>query len=101
MRKISDREDVNTCAGLRAMETMFQKERRRGVPLKGLLITDGVSDNLSAAVGKANSLKSKGVDLTVIGTNTTEVEQLASDVGFVISDYCGLPDVDAVINTFC
>ena len=63
---------------------------------------DQTSDNTAAAMKKANLLKSKGVDLTVIGTDTAEVDALASPVsGFVITDYCNLPSIDDVVDTFC
>ena len=100
MKRVSSSSNTDACSALNAMYRMFGKGRRSSVPLKGLLLMDQKSDNTALAVEKANLLKSKGVDLTVIGTDATEVAELGN-VGFIINDYCNMTSIDDVINSFC
>ena len=64
---------------------------------------DGPSNNLDAAAKKAEILESKGIDLTVIGTEALDVERLASSPlsGFVVSDYCDVHSIDGVVDSLC
>lgn len=63
---------------------------------------DEMSDNSATAAAKAEKLREKGVGLTVIGTDQTEVEAMATPgSSFIISDYSNLPSVEAVVDSFC
>ena len=63
---------------------------------------DEMSDNSAAATAKAEKLREKGVGLTVIGTDQTEVEAMATPgSSFIITDYSNLPSVEAVVDSFC
>ena len=100
MRRVSNSNNADACSAFNAMYGMLGKWRRSNVPLKGLLLMDQKSDNTARALVKANKLKGKGVDLTVIGTDAAEVAALGN-VGFVITDYCNMTSIDNVVNSFC
>lgn len=76
------REGTETDAGVKAMLAMFRKQKREGVPMAGIVVTDGISKDEDATQLQAQISKDEGINMFSVGvgryTNDEELKGIAS-----------------------
>ena len=76
------RDGTNTALGIETMKNMFRKTKRDGVPMVGIVVTDGISKDSVLTAQEANETKSFGVNMFSVGVtkliDIAELESIAS-----------------------
>jgi uncharacterized protein YegL len=76
------REGTETHLGIAAMLEIFRKQRREGVPMAGIVVTDGISKDDEGTLFQAQMAKDEGINMFSVGvgryTDEKELRGIAS-----------------------
>ncbi|ESO97635.1 hypothetical protein LOTGIDRAFT_228264 [Lottia gigantea] len=77
------RDGTNTALAIAEMNDMVAAQRRPGVPVVGVVITDGISKDQAATAQQAAIARNQGINMFAIGVginvDTTELKSIASN----------------------